>query len=426
MLKSLVQSTRRFVANLVGWLIIAPIVTALPRRKDWLAVIGRDEGKFVDNAKYFFLEAALLLRPTTRVVFITERPDVANMLANTSYEVLIFPTWRAIWFFLRAGTTVVDSADWALRFRRFLLMGSKTLQLWHGVGYKRIELDQWKNEVGRRRWLSSPLIFRLRTAKQFLTCRLVRYDAVNATSSFYLNHVFLSAFLSRHFIIAGYPRNTFGRIDTIKDYAWLNVDNAIRRLASQWISQGRQLILVAPTYRDSRATVAWTNNGVVKALDDWCAINRLELIFKFHPLERQSTSIQGNHLHLCDSNSDIYPLMPLSSALVTDYSSIYMDYLTLDKPIFFLMSDADEYIRKDREFQFDFKYLTPGPIFKSVSELMENLGPHMKNDLYGKARAKTKQLAFDNIPQESSVQRLIEFMRAQNWISVHSGGERPD
>ncbi|MEN6292486.1 MAG: CDP-glycerol glycerophosphotransferase family protein [Methanobacterium sp.] len=48
----------------------------------------------------------------------------------------------------------------------------------------------------------------------------------------------------------------------------------------------------------------------------------------------------------------LYNLLGESDALITDYSSVYIDYLLLDKPIGFMYDDLEEY-RKARGFIFE-------------------------------------------------------------------------
>lgn len=409
---------------MVGWLLIAPIALLVPRRRDWLAVIGRDDGQFVDNAKYFFIEAKPLLAPM-RVAFVTGRRDVRNMLIAAGRDVLAFPSPPALWFLLRAGTTVVDSNEWWLRLRRFLLLRSRVVQLWHGVGFKRIEHDKWRNEATGKGWLSSSLLLRLRLWKRVLTGRQVRYAAVATTSRFYRDEVFAPAFRADHFPITGYPRNGFGRYRDVEQQAlaWSNVDPAIAGGLSGWISAGRRVVLVAPTFRDSRATPTGLDDATVARLDDWCASNAAEIVFKFHPHERGIGTVRGRHLHLCRPGTDLYPLMPDSAALITDYSSIYMDYLLLDKPVLFLVPDMAQYLRRDRQFQFDYAAMTPGPKLGSWDEVMDALPRLLADDPDAGARARLSSLAFDGLAQNEAASRIIAFMRAKGWITVETGSQ---
>lgn len=407
----------KLLSGIVGWLVIAPVAFAVPKRRDWIAVIGRDNGKFLDNTKYFFLQARSLLPSATRMVFVTERRDVVALLAGSGCEVLIYPSFAGTWFLLRAGTLIVDSSEWVSNWRRFLLAGAKKIQLWHGVGYKRIELDKWKNEAHGGQLPFWPHVYQLRKLAYLITGRLLRYDVVNTTSQFYRDRVFEPAFAARQFLVAGYPRNTFGCADgAVSELAWKNTDPRLAASIPEWHRQGRRIILLAPTFRDAGGLPMNLSTDSIMLLENWCRENRAELVFKFHPVEKSAVLQAGQHLHVCDPDSDLYPLMPYSSALVTDYSSIYMDYLLLDRPVLFFVPDLDEYVRNDRQFQFDFLEMTPGPKPRSWRELIASLSEQLQHDSFSAARLKLKSLAFENHDQHQAVPKLIALMRSKRWI----------
>jgi hypothetical protein len=402
--------------SLLGWSLIAPVAAAIPRRRDWIAVIGRQHGKFLDNAKYFFLDGGSRA-PDLRLAFITERPDVLKLFEGSSREVLRYPGIRAVWYLLRCGTAVADSTDWGRHLRHFFLIRARVLQLWHGVGFKRIELDKWRNETGRYRWFSQSWVFTLRMLFYRVTGRVVRYGAVNTTSRFYCDEVFTPSFLSHHFLVAGYPRNTFGCAATENHkLTWSNVDTAIAYRLDEWIRLGRKLVVVAPTMRDSGKVPMKLNADAIGFVDAFAESHGVEFLFKFHPSERCADQIAGRHLHLCSPDSDIYPLLPYTHGLITDYSSIYMDYLLLDKPVLFLIPDGDCYTREDRQVQFDLADMTPGPVAASWPELLTALESQWQHDVCVDVRTQLRRKAFDDLLQEESVPKLIEFMRAHGWI----------
>lgn len=407
-----------FFGSLLGWLLLAPAATLIPKRRDWIAVIGRQHGKFLDNAKHFFLQSGLHA-PDLRLVFITERLDVIDLFAGSSREVSHYPGLRAVWYLLRCGTVVADSTDWGRHLRRFLLIRAHVLQLWHGVGFKRIELDKWRNETGSYRWFSQPRVFWLRVLFYRFTGRMVRYGAVSTTSHFYRDQVFMPAFVSDHFPLTGYPRNAFNTFPADTDsLLWSNVDAETARQLGAWTQQGRKLVIVAPTMRDSGAVPMKLDDTTVQAIDVFAETHGFEFLFKFHPSEPCADSITGRHLHRCSADSDIYPLLPQADALITDYSSIYMDYLLLDRPVFFLIPDGDNYAREDRQLQFDPADMMPGPITDSWEALLAVLANRAARDSYADARMRLRSKAFDALPQEQAVPKLIEFMREQHWLPV--------
>lgn len=405
------------LGSLLGWLLIAPIAALVPKRRDWMAVIGKQDGMFLDNAKFFFLQATMS-EPNLRIVWVTERDDTAVLRCH-GCEVLKYPGLASIWFLLRCAVAVVDEAAWFRRGRIFLLKRAAVVQLWHGVGFKRIELDQWRNEARRVCWMSHPLVLRLRLLVYRVTGRRMRYAAVATTSPFYRDQVFKPAFLAQRFPITGYPRNDFGRClrDAFGELAWSNVDADVKQQLEVWKRLGRKLVLVAPTFRDSGSVPMHLADQALCAIDAFAEEHGIEFIFKFHPFERHTDRITGRHFHVCARDSDIYPLFPHTDALVTDYSSISMDFLLVDKPLLFLIPDGENYMQNDRQLQFDPRTMMPGPVVPEWSALLAALLAEWTHDSYAGERAILRRKAFDDLPQAGAVPILLALMREQGWIS---------
>lgn len=75
------------------------------------------------------------------------------------------------------------------------------------------------------------------------------------------------------------------------------------------------------------------------------------LIIKFHPAQdmnfikeyKLSNIIFLTNKQLADMNIELYTLLVYTDALITDFSSIYVDYLLLNKPIAFELTDKKDY-----------------------------------------------------------------------------------
>lgn len=401
-----------------GWLVIVPLALLVPKRKDWVGVFGRQDGRFLDNAKYFFLQAPAECQGV-RFVFITERRDTAETITRFGRECYCYPDLNSIWFILRCASFVVDEASWYKCFRFYFLFKADIVQLWHGVPYKWIELGQWKNQFGSLGWASTPLALKARLFFYKLTGRRMRYAAVVTTSEFYRSHSFMPSFDSCFFPVAGYPRNDFAQSLAGSDLelAWNNVDANIKHRLGGWKELGKKIVLVAPTFRDSGAVPMRLDSGALELLDRAAEKNNIEFIFKFHPSEKNTDNISGRHFHICNRQSDIYPVFPYLSALVTDYSSISMDFLLVDKPLFFLIPDNDDYLKVDRRLQFDPRTMMPGPVVSNWGALLHVLLKEWSDDSYREERSMLKVKAFDSLPQSEAVTKLIALMREQGWLS---------
>ena len=92
-------------------------------------------------------------------------------------------------------------------------------------------------------------------------------------------------------------------------------------------------------------------------------------VMKLHPLQNFSDTAvgdlfrQSSNLHIVDHDdplTDVFDYLRGTDILITDYSSLYFDFLLLDRPVVFTPFDLEEMTRK-RRFRFDYQAITPGP-----------------------------------------------------------------
>jgi CDP-glycerol glycerophosphotransferase (TagB/SpsB family) len=258
----------------------------------------------------------------------------------------------------------------------------------------------------------------LRLAIYWIIGRRTRYAAVVTTSRFYRDEVFAPAFMAHEFPIIGYPRNDFGQSLTgpARALARRNVDGGIAAILGARQRTGKRVVLVAPTFRESGTSPMQMNSSTVSALDTFAEANDIEFVFKFHPSEKNRDRMAGNHFHVAARDSDIYPLLPNLAALVTDYSSISMDFLLVDKPILFLIPEDDDYATADRRLQFHPRTMMPGPVVHDWLALLQALLAQWRHDTYAAERADLRSKAFDDLPQAEAVPKLIALMRDKGWV----------
>lgn len=122
-----------------------------------------------------------------------------------------------------------------------------------------------------------------------------------------------------------------------------------------------KLIIWTPTFRQSDY-LGYDDSHMSSLLPffgdkDWKSLNnvllskKVKIIAKLHPAQNTngfSKAIYSN-LEVYSDNSfrrsglDLYELLGKSNALIADYSSVYLEYLLLNRPIGFAMADYDDY-----------------------------------------------------------------------------------
>ena len=151
-------------------------------------------------------------------------------------------------------------------------------------------------------------------------------------------------------------------------------------------------------------------------LDDYLCYNNLLLIIKPHPMQLNNyakiSSLSNikfitNEI-LKEKGIQLYQLLENTDALITDYSSVFYDYLLTNKPIAFTIGDIGDY---KRGFIIDnpLEEMTGNKI-KTLDDLKNFLYQVMNNeDNYIKERENLKKRVFD-YTDNNNCKRLYTFL----------------
>lgn len=204
----------------------------------------------------------------------------------------------------------------------------------------------------------------------------------------------------------GYPR-----------YKWF-FDNKLRAL--QFLSNisninAKYKIIWMPTYRKTESRTFRENQletpfdipiisniQEFKRLNEYCRELNINLIIKRHPKQLEYNNSNHNlsniifltNEQLEKADIQLYELLCTVDALITDYSSVAIDFLLIDKPIGFTLDDFYEY-KKVRGFVFDdpLQYM-PGEHIFTYDDLLKFIKDiEGKKDEYKEQRAKVRRIA---------------------------------
>lgn len=112
-------------------------------------------------------------------------------------------------------------------------------------------------------------------------------------------------------------------------------------------------------------------------VNDLLKKNNILLVLKLHPAEDASKidKLELSNIKMFDNNvfkenhTNIYNVLPLIDALITDYSSVYHDYLFSDKPIGLAISDLEEYTKHVKLITDDYKSVIKGEYIENFEDL---------------------------------------------------------
>lgn len=167
-------------------------------------------------------------------------------------------------------------------------------------------------------------------------------------------------------------------------------DNKINKLISNLPSYDK-LILYAPTYRDNSQTKLFPFDDYNKnELENFLEEKKSIIFIRTHLDEgmKNINKYLGKRVILLNENilEDIMVVLNQFHILITDYSSIYIDFLLLQRPLIFLPYDKEEYINS-RGLNFYYDKFTPGYKPNTMKELIEYINQIFnENDKFEKDR----------------------------------------
>ena len=109
-------------------------------------------------------------------------------------------------------------------------------------------------------------------------------------------------------------------------------------------------------------------------------------------------------------DSDIYQILECFDFLISDYSSIIFDFLTLLKPIYLLVPDRDNYISSNGDFVYDYLNINL-PVVESWPELLSLI----ENKIEVKNLEKISSKYHLNKDGNNSERLYNEIVKKLNW-----------
>lgn len=231
------------------------------------------------------------------------------------------------------------------------------VQTWHGTPLKRMARDIDEIHGRDRGYLGRALT----AARQW---------SLLVSPNAYTSAVMESAFDYQGKVLeVGYPRN-----DALHGVSATSLRQRVRRALG--IADDKRIVLLAPTFRDRNLGQEGLSPVVQFGFEQWLAQAPEDtvLLLRRHVLDKGIVPIpdhQGRRILDVTSYPDIQDLLVVADVLVTDYSSVYFDYLNLQRPIVFFAPDLDDYRDVLRGFYLDYERDLPGPIAQTSQRARE-------------------------------------------------------
>lgn len=403
--------------------LIAGLLSRLIPRSDNIWVCGGNKGlRFADNSMFFFKYCNQETK--NEAIWLTKSDDVLKQVRSEGYRAYksnsilgIYYGFRAKWHIFDVGIRDTSS---------FSSVGAKQLNLWHGYPLKDIRCLKPTARKPAGNFLSSAwrwLCNYPQDNSHYFVIHLNKKHIWQMTESFDVRE--------EHVIIANFPRNevfvneSFGKKNSASNaQPWTEKFANLRE-------SGKSVIGYFPTWRTGDTDQFLGTRSVKEIVSFNDFLNKHELyfatkwhtcVFKEYQHEGGSDSAESlnsamhslSNIIVLDFTQDLNSLLNSFDVLVSDYSSVIIDYLLTDRPQIFMAYDLEAY-RKEWGFMFDYEEFVPGPITKTIPELEAVLSQYSnsKQDFcsrFQEQRADRRDEIFDTLSSSNEIIKSMELV----------------
>ena len=295
-------------------------------------------------------------QPDAEIYWLTNTAEEDETAAQFGFTPVRKPSWRGYWVTLRSRTLVVTHGLGDVN--RFGVFGGTVIQLWHGVPLKHIHLDSPVTTQVRG---PGPLRWLLRAMYERGANQVALYVAGSIDAAERLRSAFRVD--PGRVQVLGDPRDDALALQAVHpahaDQARTRVLDALGLTTGLGTGAGERenetdpgtlretLVLYAPTWRDGEADPAIPTAAEISMIHETLERLGAKLIIRSHPLGAGNyEDALGKNVHLlgADVVPDITPLLGAFDAVITDYSSLAIDYALLGRPIVWFAPDLTHYV----------------------------------------------------------------------------------
>lgn len=273
--------------------------------------------------------------------------------------------------------------------REIFPSGKIVVQLWHGFGPK--------GSGFRNRLLNDEKIIN-KMIKKWLG-----YEIVCSYSDTY-STIISSCYCipSYKFRITGMPRND----------VMLKSTHTFADIFPE--CEGKYIMLYMPTFRQRpQAAASGDEKGYLYNFDGFdynifneeCKKRNVFLIVKHHVFDSRKETVDLSNIKFLTNGMidiDFYEYLGSADLLITDYSSVFTDYLLMDKPILFVGNDMEKY-GEERGFLVEpVETWLPGPVIENYEDFWVKADMLMdNNEFFREKRDIVKRISHRYFDSES-------------------------
>ena len=332
--------------------------------------------------------AALLVKkhPEYKIYFFTPFNKKFSFCKLTKYILSFFPIFLKAKFLISSHPpSDFYPFDWSKR--------KVLINTWHGAPLKSMFFTDKGDTKSNLKWV---IKLNKKTSIFLVSSKL---ESALLTECFLIN--------PKKFYFTGQPKN---------DVLVKKQTKILKKILGK-VPEYKKVILYAPTYRRGKVSKVFPFSDFdLKHLNNFLEKNKLIILLRGHVYNKEldkkyfSDRIISFGFDVCE---DIYSILPEVDILITDYSSLYIDYLLLDRPEIFIPYDLEEYKRKRGLLVDDYEFWTPGYHISTYKEFIKAIKEILSGkDVYKNKRKEINKL-FNYYQTDNSCEKVFRLI--DNW-----------
>ncbi len=330
----------------------------VPKNKN-LWVFGAWAGKnYSDNSRYLF-EYVNSNYPNIKAIWLGSDKKTLSLIKNLGYET--YHKYSLKGYFISMNAKVFVISNTIKDVNQFTCNRALLVQLWHGTPLKQVIYQDTKEHIKKELLLKR----KLSVFFPFLRKEVDFTRTFVSAASDDVKVMFSKVFNTDNIWVTGFPRND----SFYKDVSKMNLD--IQKKLAKYKDDGFNLVCYLPTYRLTGFDIMSYLNKNIDFINEEFKKLKAMFILKPHYLQlkkflaenEQNKNSFSNILFLNDQEiqQDLYSILPFIDTLITDYSSVFFDFLLLNRPIVFTPFDKEDFITINGELLYNYDEVTPGP-----------------------------------------------------------------
>ena len=296
----------------------------IPRNKN-IIVFGCWEGNQIRGNSLILFNYILKKNLQFQIFWLTKNKDLVN-----SDKFVYLYSLKGFYLMMRAKIFIYSHGP--IDLNPWLMFNSIRINLTHIIFPIKYMYNENKTTL-----MKSLNIFQKFKYILFQHIYMIKSDYIISNSEF-ISNKFVKIFNTekQKILPLGTPKVDLFREILNKKCDKISINSELSKISLDLLPN--KYILIAPTWREDGSNIFENQDFQITKLDNFLENNQIKLIIKFHSFDKTGANIfdhTKNIIKIDDSVKNFYEIMANASLLITDYSSIWSDYLFFNKPIIF-------------------------------------------------------------------------------------------